>query len=315
MARPVLNVKFTDGVYGVVNHGPLVQALERSFELRESNDPQLVLYGEGKAREYRQFPDAVRVYVAAENLYPHFGECDYALTFLHLDDPRHLRVPLYVFDSDPPALIREPGYADRVLAESREFCSFVVSNGTRRTQRRIQFFHALNAARRVSSGGRVLNNVGGPVPDKLAFLRRHKFNLCFENHAWPGYTTEKLGHALACGCVPIYWGNPDIAHEFNPACFINVADFPDDAAAIAHILRVDDHPEFRRRYLEAPCFAGNRLNRYFDLERLARFLHRAVTTPRRPRSGGGWRSAVFKLQRKLGPAWAGRLGQPLAEGA
>jgi hypothetical protein len=315
MARPALNVKFTDGVYGVVNHGPIVQALEQNFELRENDDPQLVIYGEGKAREYRRFPSAVRVYIGGENLYPDFSECDYAMTFLHLDDPRHLRVPLYVFDSDPPALIRAPGLADRVLAEPREFCAFVVSNGSRRTQRRIQFFHQLNAARRVNSGGRVLNNVGGPVPDKLEFLRRHKFNLCFENHAWPGYTTEKLGHALACGCVPVYWGNPDIAHEFNPDCFINVADFPNDAAAIEHILAVDADPQLRRRYLEAPCFAGNRLNRYFDRDRLARFLQHAATAPRKQRPSRSLRPALFKLQRQLGPAWAGRLAQPLTEAA
>ena len=43
------------------------------------------------------------------------------------------------------------------------------------------------------------------------YLRNCKFNICFENSSGPGYTTEKLFHALAAGCVPIYWSG-----EFMP---------------------------------------------------------------------------------------------------
>jgi alpha(1,3/1,4) fucosyltransferase len=30
----------------------------------------------------------------------------------------------------------------------------------------------------------------------------------------PGYVTEKLFHAKAAGCVPIYWGAPDVELDF-----------------------------------------------------------------------------------------------------
>ena len=300
MSKPVLKVKFSDEVYGVGGHPLIIHALEKNFLICESKEPDLVLFGEGKAYNYRNYPTAVRIYVAVENRYPNFAECDYALTFLHIEDHRHLRLPMYVFDSEPGKLIRDSSFAESVIAEPREFCAFVVSNASRRTQRRVEFFHKLNASRSVCSGGRALNNIGGAVSDKSAFLRRHRFNLCFENHFWPGYTTEKIGHALAAGCIPIYWGNPAVAADFNPACFIHVSDFANDEAAIEHILKVADSPDLQRKYLREPCFAGNQLNQYYDEDRLAAFLLRAITSPKHKRSKFSMRPTLFKLQRRFG---------------
>ena len=295
-----LTVKFTDDAYGTVDCGLIFRALEKNFSVREGSDPDLVIFGEGKKKDYKRYKGAVRIYVAVENRYPNFSECDYALTFLHIEDERHIRLPMYVFDSEPEKLLRDSCYAESVIAEPREFCAFVVSNASRRTQRRIQFFHKLNAVRTVYSGGRALNNIGGAVTDKSAFLRKHRFNLCFENHFWPGYTTEKIGHALAAGCIPIYWGNPAIAADFNPASFIQVSDFANDEAAIQHILNVADSPEMQRKYLQAPCFAGNQLNQYYDEDRLAAFLLRAINSPKKKRAIFSIRPTIFKLQRRFG---------------
>jgi alpha(1,3/1,4) fucosyltransferase len=41
---------------------------------------------------------------------------------------------------------------------------------------------------------------------KRNFLEDYFFNICPENSWSPGYTTEKLYHAMISGCVPIYWG-------------------------------------------------------------------------------------------------------------
>lgn len=46
--------------------------------------------------------------------------------------------------------------------------------------------------------------VAGPCDDKIATLRRHRFNICLENAAIPGYVTEKFADAVEAGCVPIY---------------------------------------------------------------------------------------------------------------
>ncbi len=46
--------------------------------------------------------------------------------------------------------------------------------------------------------------VAGPCDDKIETLRRHRFNICLENAAIPGYVTEKFADAVEAGCVPIY---------------------------------------------------------------------------------------------------------------
>jgi hypothetical protein len=299
MSLPQLRIKFTDEAYGGGQNGFIWKALERNFCLVESADPQLLFYGEGKGKTFRQFRDAITVYVAVENRHPDFTECDYALTCLYLDDYRHLRVPLYVFDSDLDRLLQKHKIAEEIISQPREFCAFVVSNGSRRADRRIQFFDKLNQTRAVNSGGRVLNNIGGPVTDKHAFLRRHRFNLCFENHFWPGYTSEKLPHALAAGCIPIYWGNPAVAADFNPESFIDVLNFESDETAIEYILNVEADPKLQLKHLGSPCFYQSGSNQSYDVDRLAKFLKRAVNSIRPRRPVLPIAAAAFRLRRQF----------------
>lgn len=62
----------------------------------------------------------------------------------------------------------------------------------------------------------------GPVASKTELMSRYRFAFCYENVAGlPGYVTEKIFDAMGAGCLPIYWGAPDI-HEFIPEeCFID----------------------------------------------------------------------------------------------
>ncbi|WP_281650799.1 glycosyltransferase family 10 [Helicobacter bilis] len=78
------------------------------------------------------------------------------------------------------------------------------------TDKRDMFFEALSKYKRVDSGGRWKNNIGGNVDDKIEWLKSYKFNLCFENSSYPGYLTEKLFDAFLAGCVPIYWGDTSL---------------------------------------------------------------------------------------------------------
>ena len=66
---------------------------------------------------------------------------------------------------------------------------------------------------------------GKPVDDKLATMAGFRFALCFENCTFPGYVTEKIFDCFLAGCIPIYFGAPDIA-DFVPAqTFIDYRQF------------------------------------------------------------------------------------------
>ena len=232
----------------------LPRFLEKHFELEVAENPDFLFYS-CFGDEYLRH-DCVRIYFTGENRRPDFGRCDYAFTFDHLDHPRHYRLPLYRLYFDETQLTAERNI-ERILSEPRKFCCMVVSNPE--APERIEFFRALSEHRPVDSGGRLLNNVGGPVADKREFIRNYRFVIAFENSSHPGYTTEKMVEAWVEGCVPIYWGNPRIAEEFNPECFINAHDFDNWESLARRVVEVDEDETLYGRYVGAPLFSANRL--------------------------------------------------------
>jgi hypothetical protein len=122
---------------------------------------------------------------------------------------------------------------------------------------RNRIFKSLHRKKPVASGGTLFNTTGTKIDDKMAFLRRARFNLACENSRSPGYVTEKLVDAIHACAVPIYWGAPDVGRDFDPRCLINISDYADLDEATEAILRVDQDEAARRRILEAPVFLGN----------------------------------------------------------
>lgn len=97
------------------------------------------------------------------------------------------------------------------------------------------------------------------MPDKAAFLRRFRFDLAFENSASPGYVTEKIIEPLQAGCIPIYWGAPDVARDFNPRRIVHARDFRTWDELAIHILELDEDRDARMAILGEPIFVGDRL--------------------------------------------------------
>ncbi|MFZ4483764.1 MAG: glycosyltransferase family 10 domain-containing protein [Chthoniobacterales bacterium] len=271
-------------------------------ERLEVERPDLLFYGDNRARRHRRFLDCTRVCVTFENLYPDFSEADYVMAYIHLEHPRYLRMPDWAIIHRPEQFIKDRGYADRILNEARDFCAFVASNGNpRRTRRRLEFFPRLSGYKKVNSGGRVMNNVGGCVEDHQAFARRHRFYMAFENAACPGYTTEKIADGMVNGCVPIYWGDPLVGQDFNPGSFINVGDFASDEEVIRHVARIDQDPDLYRGYLVEPFFHGNKPPDLFDEERVLGFFRRMLEDPRPRRKLFALRPGLFKMRRRMQP--------------
>lgn len=268
----------------------------------QETPPDILFYGDGKTGEHKKFTNCTRVFVTYENLYPDFAVCDYATAYIRMDHPRYLRMPDWAIIYRPEQFLKSSDYADKVLKEQRQFCAFVASNGNpRRTRKRIEFFKRLSAYKNVNSGGRVLNNIGERVADHYAFARRHRFYMAFENARYPGYTTEKIADGMTNGCIPIYWGDPLIDHDFNPLSFIDVSSFADDEAAIRHISDVESHPDLYRQYLEEPFFHGNKPPDLFDDQRILSFFQRILENPRPRRKLFAMRPAIFRARRRLQP--------------
>lgn len=66
----------------------------------------------------------------------------------------------------------------------------------------------------------------GKVESKNLTLGKYKFSICYENAKdIPGYITEKIFDCFFAGCVPVYWGAPNITDYVPQNCFIDKRKF------------------------------------------------------------------------------------------
>ena len=133
----------------------------------------------------------------------------------------------------------------------------VVSNG--QSKKRLDFFEKLSKYKRVDSGGMVLNNIGGPVSDKMEFIKDYRFVISFENASHPGYTTEKIIEPLMADCIPVYWGDPLVHTELNQNSFLQLTKYKTEEQLITEIIAIDENEEKAIAKLCAPKFAGNKI--------------------------------------------------------
>jgi hypothetical protein len=261
-------------------------ALKSRFPIELADQPDYLIYSD-PGNHLHRLHNCVKIYFGVESFLPAWKECDYALTCHYLEDPRHLRLPYYVAYGGVERLRKENEDPAKVLAAKTRFCGFVVSNaGSRKTRKRIDFFQRLSQYKRVDSGGRALNNIGGPLPGgpqgKFEFLRTCKFNIAFENESLPGYTTEKIVEAMWARSLPIYWGSPKIQEEFNTRSFLNYFDFPNEDALIERIMELDRDDAKYLEVMREPYFPRNEPNEFYSLDRLLAFFEKIFTTSIQP---------------------------------
>lgn len=83
---------------------------------------------------------------------------------------------------------------------------------------------------------------------KMQILKNYKFNICIENTAFPHYCTEKIWHAIICGCLPIYTGdNTAIYETFPKDSFIDVSRFKSFDHLYDYLTKMTEE-EFAYRY-------------------------------------------------------------------
>lgn len=256
---PPLRIAFSD--WAGATHATMERMLRLLGERRPAvradfDEADLLIYSDFGERHWGF--KGWKVYLTGENMVPDFRQCDLAYSPVEIPgDPRAVRLPYYAqVLPGLGSLVRPAGHDPEALLDRPGFACFVASNP--RGRERNRFFRALHRRRPLVSAGRHFNTTGRPLADKMDLLRGFRFNLAFENTRSPGYVTEKLVEPLLAGAIPIYWGAPDVDREFDPGCMIDVSRFPDERAAIEHVLAVDADRGLRRALLAAPPFRGNR---------------------------------------------------------
>lgn len=292
--------------------------LDDYYEFEQSEDPEYVIYDVYKKPTRKlngKMPiisgDFAKIFITGENFRPIMNYCDWAFTFDYedmLQEPRHMRFPLYVFFVSSERLIKQPRPLVEVKKEKPKFCNYLYFHSI---PIREKLFKKLSQYKKVDAPGKSMNNMPALgkkkepessrndtkwADEKLDFINEYKFTIAFENESYPGYTTEKIVQPMVVGSIPIYWGNPRIGEEFNSKSFISYADFEkpikdkfprflfhipvvkvflqwwiEDQVLdqmVKRIIEIDQDDALYEQYLQEPWFHNNQPNVYYDKERL-----------------------------------------------
>ncbi|MEI6528162.1 MAG: glycosyltransferase family 10 [bacterium] len=227
------------------------------------NNPDYFFFHDS-SKDYLNY-GGIRINYTGENLSANFNLADYAIGFDYLNfADRYYRLPVYLMatfyqkkELEMTAgldLTRPREFTGQDLKGKTDFCSFVYSNYRADDNRKV-FFDKLSKYKKVAAGGKYLNNTGYNVDNKFEFESKHKFSIAFENSSRPGYTTEKIVCSLLANTIPIYWGNPEIAREFNTKRFINCHDYESFDQVVEKIKEIDSDDAMYLKIINQPIFA------------------------------------------------------------
>lgn len=241
----------------------------------------------------------------------------------HFGNLRYMRQPYYVRIGGGEDLIQPTDYAARLdFSNKTNFCNYVYSHSV---SIRVLLFRELSKYKKVDAPGSCCTNTtpigsyataeesrfnatadGSNHRSKLAYIAPYKFTIAFENTCFDGYTSEKIYQAMLVNSIPVFWGNPYIAEDFNTRSFINAHDCPSNRAkdivdyVVSRIIELDKDDDKYMAMLQEPWLPGNRITPVADRTRIInRFIEifspEEVPMERKSYSQNGEDTVLWKL--------------------
>ncbi len=268
-----IRINFTDFWSGFdKTNNYFYNLLKEEFDIEISNNPDYLFFS--VFGNQHQNYNCVKIFYTGENVAPPLGYCDWSFSFDYLNDVRNYRLPHYLLYDGYYELTRPKIIEDSMI--DRKFCNFVASNGS--CEERNKFVTELSKYKKVDSGGRFMNNIGGPVSDKRNFQSEYKFSIAFENDAYrPGYEwyiTEKIMEPMTVNSIPIYKGGHKISEDFNTKSFVNCHDFLNLYDAIEWIIELDKNDNKYLEMLNQSWFVDYNIPENNKIENIKSFLYK-----------------------------------------
>lgn len=240
----------------------------------DEETPEYVIVSENIYRLKKQFLKFKKFYKRKNIVFiASIGEClsadmnlfDYAVSyekgFSFLD--RIGRIPpTYIFQKNTLGFGKNDltiENARKMLQEKKSFCNFIYSNANAHPVRD-QIFLALSRYKKVDSLGAHLNNMhtNSTRGEKnwcgisVDLKSRYKFSIAAENAVQNGYNSEKIMSSFAAHTVPIYFGDPVIADDYNPKAFINANAFDNLKDLVNEVAKIDKDDELWAEMVSQP---------------------------------------------------------------
>lgn len=255
--------------------------------LIDSENPDLIFYS-CFGKEHLKYK-CKRIYFTGENRRPDFMACDFAFSFDFISRKNHYRLPLYSLYIDDEEKINKMDTIKsrdemvKLWNQKSKFCCMVVSNPD--ALERLNFYKELSQLIEVDSGGKILNNVGGPVKDKMNFIKDYKFVIAFENELQDGYTTEKIIEPILVDSIPIYWGNKNIRKDFNAKRFINYHDFDTEKELIERLFEINKNSDLAIDILCEPVRSTERPSFERERQEVFEVIDGVIKSNKKPKAG------------------------------
>ena len=125
----------------------------------------------------------------------------------------------------------------------------------------------------------------GEVEEKGPTLRDYKFSLVFENSNNDiGGITEKMFDVMAAGCVPVYWGAPNVEEYVPRGCYIDYRRFGDykELNRLLKGMRRDEYDGYIgdiRRFLDSDSY--RRFTSEYFAKRMLEMVNKVLHMPAR----------------------------------
>ena len=218
--------------------------LRDKFRIKfDKNKPDYLIYDVfGKNHMNKEYNNSIKIAIFSENKIPDFNETDYAISHPHINYlDRYFKYPAFLsYNIKSIKKMREKALNSPMRVK---FCAAVISNNVCSDGFRLKFIDELNKYKKIDMGGKFLNNVGGPVENKIEFLSSYKFSIAMENSEGDGYLSEKIVDSLISGTIPIYYGDYTIDEYINPKSFILIKNEKDIKKKIEYIKEIDNNDE------------------------------------------------------------------------
>ena len=179
--KPLLKLKFVDFWTDLnkPDENYFYELLSAKYDIEFSDKPDVLFYS-GYGNQHLAY-NCTRIFYSPENHRPDFSSCDYAITFDYLDNPRHLRMPLwalYYISYNKKDLAQSYLSLDEVSrfdewSRRKHFCCMMVASDF--AKERITFYHLLNEKKSVDSVGKWKNTIGRGNSPGLSKIINHRF--------------------------------------------------------------------------------------------------------------------------------------------
>ncbi len=238
----------------------LTNRLKDKFIIKfDSNKPDYLIYNVfGSEYLNPKYNNSIKIAIFTENKIPNLDEADYVIGHYHINYlDRYFKYNVFFWKNFNNLYVERNKSLNS--PKRMKFCAALISNNITTDGFRLKFIKELNKYKKIDMGGKINNNIGKPIENKIEFLKSYKFSIAMENSEGDGYISEKIYDSFLAGTIPIYYGDYMVDEFINPKSYILIKGEKDIYKKIEYIKQIDNNDEIYKSLLKEKVLLDNNI--------------------------------------------------------